>query len=114
MSPAPAWESSYPSTTQQSSRIDEDEDSKVPFDDLIDQYATPFSQNSVHKAYKVDPSAFDRKTTFDDSGKDLESASSHGHDWAYPPTTATEEKGKRKAWTWSSVRAVYSARRCSV
>ena len=103
MSHAPAWESSYPPTTQQRHHdIDSDEDHKVPYDDLIDQYATPFSQNSQHKVHKVDPLAFDQKTNT--SGKDLEGASSNGHDWAYPPTATTEEKGKRKALTWSSVR----------
>ena len=106
MSHAPAWEPSYPPTVQDSHHDGHsDEDVKAPYDDLIDQYATPFRQNSRHKVHKVDPLAFDQKT--DPSGKDLEEASSNGHDWAYPPptaTTTTEEKGKGKALTWSAVR----------
>ena len=105
MSPAPNWEPAYPPSTQQPvHHEDSDEDTKAPYDDLIDQYATPFRQNPTHKAYTVDPSAFDHKN---DSGKDVESASSQGHDWAYPPATSAEEKGKGKAWTWSSVRPVH-------
>lgn len=101
MSHAPAWEPSYPPTTQQLHHdFDSDEDHKAPYDDLIDQYATPFRQNSQHKIHKVDALAFDQKT----DTKDLEGASSNGHDWAYPPATTTEEKGKRKVLTWSSVR----------
>lgn len=106
MSPAPAWELSYPPTTTQQPPREDDEDAKSPYDDLIDQYATPFRQNSQHKAYTVDPSAFgaaDRKATSEAAAKDLEGASSQGHDWAYPPATAKEEKGKAKALTWAAV-----------
>lgn len=106
MSHAPTWEPAYPPTSQQPSHEDFDEDTKAPYDDLIDQYATPFRQNSNHKSYKVDPSAFDHKTTSDGSGKDLENASSNGHDWAYPPSAPSEEKGKAKALTWSAVRTL--------
>ena len=109
MSPAPAWELSYPPTTQQSHKH-EDEDSKSPYDDLIDQYAVPFGQNPKHKSFKVDTSAFNAADrphkSSEDTGMDMEGASSQGHDWAYPPTTPTEEKGKSKALTWSSVRVV--------
>ena len=85
-----------------------DDDAKAPYDDLIDQYATPFQQNARHKVHKVEPLAFDQKT--DGSGKDLEGASSNGHDWAYPPTASSEEKGKGKAWTWRMVRDGASCR----
>lgn len=111
MSPAPAWELTYPPTTQQPHHHEDDEDTKSPYDDLIDQYAVPFSQNAKHKSFKVDSLAFDAADrthkTSEDTGKDLEGASSQGHDWAYPPTTPTEEKGKGKPWTWSSVRPVH-------
>ena len=113
MSPAPAWELSYPPTTQQAHQHEYDEDTKAPFDDLIDQYALPYSQNSQHKSYTMDPAVFgagDRthNSTGERRGKDLEEASSQGHDWAYPPTAALEEKSKsgKKALTWSTVRVL--------
>lgn len=111
MSLAQAWEHPYPSTAQQSQHHEDDEDTKAPYDDLIDQYALPYRQNSQHKAYTVDPSAFNaadrsHKSASEDRGKDLEEASSQGHDWAYPPTLSLEEKGqskgKGKALTWST------------
>ncbi|GJE87787.1 hypothetical protein PsYK624_038700 [Phanerochaete sordida] len=102
MSHAPTWEPSYPSSNPRPHHDGySDEDAKAPYDDLIDQYATPFHQTAQHKVHKVEPLTFDQKT--DGSGKDLEGASSNGHDWAYPPTTTTEEKGKGKALTWSSL-----------
>lgn len=101
MSHAPAWEPSYPSTQHPHHDDDSDEDVKAPYDDLIDQYATPFSQNSQHKVHKVEPLAFDQKTNA--TGKDLEGASSDGHDWAYPPAPTANEKGQRKPLTWSTV-----------
>ena len=108
MSHAP-WEPSYPPNHPQPHHdADSDEDAKAPYDDLIDQYATPFQQNARHKVHKVEPLAFDQKT--DGSGKDLEGVSSNGHDWAYPPTASSEEKGKGKAWTWRMVRTGASCR----
>ncbi|EKM48642.1 uncharacterized protein PHACADRAFT_266237 [Phanerochaete carnosa HHB-10118-sp] len=100
MSHAPTWEPSYPSTQHSHHDDDSDEDVKVPYDDLIDQYATPFSQNERHKVHKVEPLAFDQKT--DATGKDLEGASSDGHDWAYPPASTAKEKEQRKPLTWST------------
>ena len=99
--PAQPWEIPY-NSAQHPPHPEDDEDTKAPYDDLIDQYATPFRQTAQHKVHKVEPLTFDQKT--DGSGKDLEGASSTGHDWAYPPATTTEEKGKGKALTWSSVR----------
>lgn len=117
--PAP-WELSHP--PQHSSHQDEDdEDVKAPYDDLIDQYATPYRQGATHKAYAVDPSAFDQskgaaptyalsqKTTHtsETHGKDLEGSTTHLNDWAYPPSAGKEEKGKGKgSWSISSVRLV--------
>ena len=100
---------------KQSAHLDyDDEDVKAPYDDLIDQYATPFRQNATHKAYSVDPSAFDQskgasayalsqKTThtIDAHGKDFEGSSTPDHDWAYPPTAAKEESASAKG-TWIS------------
>lgn len=85
---------------------------KAPYDDLIDQYAIPYRQNSSHKSYSVEPSAFktdpngprtyplSQKTslTSDVTGKDLGDASSDAHDWAYPPPASKEEVAKTSIW----------------
>lgn len=111
--PQQPWDVAYP-PEQQSHRFDseEDEDMKAPYDDLIDQYAIPYRQNSSHKSYSVEPSAFktdpngprtyplSQKTslTSDVTGKDLGDASSDAHDWAYPPPASKEEVAKTSIW----------------
>lgn len=111
------WDpASYPSTHQHRLDPEEDEDTKVPYDDLIDQYAIPFHHNASHKAYNVDSAAFampdtpnapylSQKTTrtSDGFGKDSEGASSDAHGWAYPPSAAKEEE-KTKTPLWEMVR----------
>jgi len=98
------WGLSHPQQSPQPPP-DDDEDFKAPYDDLIDQYATPFQKNSQHMEYNVHPSAFDQSNgaalsqkathTSDVTGKDLEGSTVHGHDWAYPPTTSKEAKANR-------------------
>ena len=108
------WDVPYP-PTQQRFGSEEDEDTKAPYDDLIDQYAIPYRQNSTHKAYNVDSTAFkssDPKNyalaqkasrTTEGTGKDLEGGSSDGHAWAYPPPTSNEQTTE-KASFWETVR----------
>jgi hypothetical protein len=105
--PAP-WELNNNHQSMRPPLEEDDEDFKAPYDDLIDQYATPFSKTSQHKAYNVDPSAFDKgasrysldhKPTHmtDSTGKDLEGSTAHGHDdWEYPPPKARENKQEKK------------------
>ncbi|KAJ3480257.1 hypothetical protein NLI96_g8479 [Meripilus lineatus] len=89
--------------------IPEHEDTKAPYDDLIDQYATPYRQNSQHKAYTVNPAAFNpseqtlpysssthKPTVSEVTSKDLEGSSSQGHDWGYPPVPPPVDKEKDK------------------
>ncbi len=111
--PAP-WELTHP---QQSPLPppEDDEDTKAPYDDLIDQYATPFTKNAKHSVYSVDASAFDRGASsysLDQkpsqiSDKDLEGSTVHGHDWEYPPQKARpEEKVEKRNWL-AAVRCTY-------
>lgn len=116
------WDpASYPSTHQHRLDSEEDEDTKAPYDDLIDQYAIPFHPNPSHKAYNVNSAAFampdpslsdpylSQKTTrtSDGFGKDSEGASSDAHGWAYPPS-ATKEEEKPKVSLWEMVRELRS------
>jgi len=90
-------------TSQEQHSQEDDEDLKVPYDDLIDQYATPFQQNSQHKSFNVNPSNLQstpsngyplthQKTNMSDAtSKDLE-GSREGTDWNYPPQSAVAEK----------------------
>ena len=94
------------------------EDTKAPYDDLIDQYAIPFSQNPKHKSVTVDPSAFNsserslpynpshKQATSDVTSKDLEGTSSQGHDWGYPPPSVPPPIEKEKLNWLSMVRVI--------
>ena len=107
------WDVHYPPTTQPVHfDSEEDEDIKAPYDDLIDQYAIPYHQNPNHKSYNVNAAAFkgphpngrpysisqNTSRTSNITGKDLEGASPHAHDWAYPPPAAKEEVVKTSLW----------------
>ncbi|KAI0082250.1 hypothetical protein K474DRAFT_1681566 [Panus rudis PR-1116 ss-1] len=103
----------YPASHPQPPHFD-DEDTKAPYDDLIDQYATPFRQNPQHKAYSIDPSALSasdrsaqptsyplthKKTNMSDAtSKDLEAGTTEGVDWGYPPPLPKVEKDKPNWW----------------
>lgn len=116
MAPQPPpnnWEvPSYPPQLPQHRFDDEsDEDVKAPYDDLIDEYATPYRPNPQHKAYNVGATAFNASKQVgggptpwetDAAGKDVEGASSDAHGWAYPPAAAKEVKRTSR---WSRVRA---------
>ncbi|KAI0690668.1 hypothetical protein BC835DRAFT_1280513 [Cytidiella melzeri] len=102
------WELTHPHQSAHPP-LQDDEDIKAPYDDLIDQYAVPFGKNSQHKAYTVDSSAFDGGATSysldhkpthmnDPIGKDLEGSTAHGHDWEYPPTSQKEERERQRNW----------------
>ncbi|OBZ79017.1 hypothetical protein A0H81_00538 [Grifola frondosa] len=109
----------YPSATpQQGPHSEEDEEIKAPYDDLIDQYATPYG-HSAHKTYAVDPTSLNlaegrhgRSPSFPLSQKQSYSTdvavkdAKHIDDFemdrpelGYPPTTLKEEKPSRNCWT---------------
>lgn len=120
------WELTHPHQT--SHHIEDDEDIKVPYDDLVDQYATPYAMSAQHKAYNVDPSAFDthapsysldHKPTHmsEATGKDLEGSTAHGHDWEYPPAKPRPQKEKEKESKQRTCMALvccYSTRSCDM
>ncbi|OCH96575.1 hypothetical protein OBBRIDRAFT_743369 [Obba rivulosa] len=106
---------SYPASNRPAQRapLDDDDDYiKAPYDDLIDQYATPY------KAYSVDAASFNaaqgrhgrapsipltQKQSFSidthATDKDIDGVDDQGLDWGYPPSTPSkEEKPKRKFW----------------
>lgn len=92
-------------------QFDDDDDVKAPYDDLIDQYATPYRSNSPHKTFNLTdgrtgvptyPLTHKHTNNSDDSGKDIEGSTSEGTDWGYPPGPPQVDKEK-KSW-WSSVR----------
>jgi len=102
---------SYPAAIPpaQHAPLDDDDDVKAPYDDLIDQYATQYG------AYSVDVPSFDipqgrhgrapsipltQKQSYstDTTGKDTDGTDAQRLDWGYPPTSSQEEKTKRKMW----------------
>ncbi|KAH8100528.1 hypothetical protein BXZ70DRAFT_1022471 [Cristinia sonorae] len=84
-----------------------DEDAKAPYDDLIDQYAAPYTSNAQHKTFNL---AHGRTTSFplthkptnpsDVSTKDIEGSTTEGHDWGYPPGPPAAEKEEQQS-VWS-------------
>lgn len=91
-----------------------DDDVKAPYDDLIDQYGSPYGAQP-HKTFAVDPSALSshaRQPSYTvsnqshETSKDLKSAYSQDPpDWEYPPPLAKEEKlSVEKKTAWSKVR----------
>ena len=110
--PAPV----HPTTTR-------DDDTKAPYDDLIDQYAAPYG-NQASRTYAVDPTSMSRdgrqpsvplsKHSFSTS-KDFKSLDGHSQahpDWEYPPQSTAEIEEKEKK-TWRSVRSLPISRRHS-
>ena len=99
-----------------------DDDVKAPYDDLIDQYGSPYGAQP-HKTFAVDPSALSshaRQPSYTvsnqshETSKDLKSAYSQDPpDWEYPPPLAKEEKLiVEKKTTWSKVRLSFPCRYC--
>ncbi len=92
-----------------------DDEAKAPYDDLIDQYASPYG-NQAHRTYAVDPASLAghaRQPSYPLSkhsyttSKDFKSLDSHGQDtpdWEYPPPLSKEDKKDEKETSWSKVR----------
>ncbi|EJF66490.1 hypothetical protein BD309DRAFT_127067 [Dichomitus squalens] len=100
--PAPV----YPTTSR-------DDEIKAPYDDLIDQYATPYG-TQANRTFAVDPASMSRhgrqpsvplsKHSYETS-KDFKSLDGHGRDppdWEYPPQLAKEETAEKEKKTWRS------------
>ncbi|PIL29601.1 hypothetical protein GSI_08237 [Ganoderma sinense ZZ0214-1] len=100
----------YPAAVHPTSRDDE---TKAPYDDLIDHYAAPYG-SQAHRTYAVDPASMSRhvrepsfplsKHSYDTS-RDYKSADGHNHDppdWEYPPPPTKGEKVEKEAKTWRS------------
>ena len=95
-----------------------DDETKAPYDDLIDQYASPYG-NQAHKTFAVDPASFSghaRQPSYPlskhsyETSKDLKSLDSHAQDppdWGYPPPLSKETKKDEKESTWSKVRPLH-------
>ncbi|KAA1468574.1 hypothetical protein DENSPDRAFT_878231 [Dentipellis sp. KUC8613] len=68
---------------------------KASYDDLIDQYATPYAADSKHKSYALDPSS---KTSFatDEDRKDFFDAEDARRSMAYPPPQDRRVQDTRK------------------
>ncbi|KAL1952201.1 hypothetical protein VTO73DRAFT_1350 [Trametes versicolor] len=112
MSAAPSYPAQYPAQPPLAYR---DNDTKAPYDDLIDQYATPYG-TPTPKTYAVDPSALtltDSRPSYalpkqsysSEFTKDSKSLEDHGPeppDWEYPPLTKGEKKEKEKDKSWRS------------
>lgn len=108
----------YPTNPSQQQLDLGDDDVKVPYDDLIDQYATPYQRQSDYKAYSISPNApqaHTRRPSYplspkhsyqvEASGKD-DSSDAHGptNDWEYPPAAMKQDKIKEKPNFWATVR----------
>lgn len=93
-----------------------DDETKAPYDDLIDQYAAPYG-SQAHRTYAVDPASMSRhgrqpsfptsKHSYDTS-RDFKSTDGHKQDppdWEYPPPPAKGEMVEKEVKTWRSVRS---------
>ncbi|KAI0824105.1 hypothetical protein BC628DRAFT_1323383 [Trametes gibbosa] len=114
MSAVPAYPPQYPAQPPLAHR---DNDTKAPYDDLIDQYATPYTTTSP-RTYAVDPASlnladsrheytpsYPKQSYSSEVTKDFKSIEDHGPeppDWEYPPALTkgeTKEAEKEKSWT---------------
>ncbi|KAI0639171.1 hypothetical protein C8Q77DRAFT_1184475 [Trametes polyzona] len=114
MSAVPPYPPQYPAQPPLAHR---DNDTKAPYDDLIDQYATPYG-TQAHKTFAVDPASLNYADAHFDSPaysppkqsyssevtKDTKSLEGHGPDppdWEYPPPLPKGKKVKKEkesAW----------------
>ncbi|KAI0374406.1 hypothetical protein BV20DRAFT_936044 [Pilatotrama ljubarskyi] len=113
MSAVPSYPPQYPAQPPLAHR---DNDTKAPYDDLIDQYATPYG-TQAHKTYAVDPASLNladsrhgrapsyplpKQSYSSDVTKDTKTLEGHGPDppdWEYPPTLAKgDAKEKETSW----------------
>ncbi|TCD70065.1 hypothetical protein EIP91_005046 [Steccherinum ochraceum] len=87
----------------------DDEDVKAPYDDLIDQYATPYRSNSQHKTFDLAagrnssapgyPLTHKQTNNSDVTGKDIEGSTAEGTDWGYPPPPPQVDTEKKSFWS---------------
>ena len=115
-----AYSTPYPTNINPSQqRLDlGDDDVKSPYDDLIDQYATPYQKHADYKAYSVEPDAtklpharrpsypLSQKPSYtsEATGKDSSIGHTDATDWEYPPITMQQDKVKDKPKFWATVR----------
>ncbi|EIW86533.1 hypothetical protein CONPUDRAFT_78856 [Coniophora puteana RWD-64-598 SS2] len=98
-------------STSQVSAATRHEAAKSSYDDLIDQYAAPYSRNSRHQTFTVqtpssnprDPSeSFDHKPSYS-IGKSLDDDKEDFPASSYPPTTLPAETDAEKQNVWSKL-----------
>lgn len=112
----------YPTNPSQQQLDLADDDVKAPYDDLIDQYATPYQRQSDYKAYSVNPLdaskapharqpsyPLSQKQSYNSeaTGKDSIDGDRDGNDWEYPPPTLKQDKTKEKLNFWATVRYIF-------
>lgn len=113
MSAVPSYPPQYPA---QPPLAHHDDDTKAPYDDLIDQYAAPYG-TQTHRTYAVDPTSLNladsrhgrapsyplpKQSYSSETTKDIKSLEDHGPDppdWGYPPAAAQEDAKEEKSWT---------------
>ncbi|KAI0336060.1 hypothetical protein GY45DRAFT_1239290 [Cubamyces sp. BRFM 1775] len=113
MSAVPTYPPQYPA---QPPLAHHDDDTKAPYDDLIDQYAAPYG-TQTHRTYAVDPTSLNlansrhgrapsyplpKQSYSSETTKDIKSLEDHEPDppdWGYPPTAAQEDAKEEKSWT---------------
>ncbi|KAI0768519.1 hypothetical protein BD413DRAFT_479103 [Trametes elegans] len=112
MSANPDYPPQYPAQPPAAHR-----DDKAPYDDLIDQYASPYA-SPAPRAFAVDPASFNlpdsrhgrapsypipKQSYSSEFTKDTKSLEGHGPeppDWEYPPILPKETvKEKNKSWS---------------
>jgi len=92
----------------------QEDDDKAGYDDLIDEYAAPYTRQSQHKTYTIQPQSlsYSQSTRRDQSfpvSLDNSSSSdlaykpkgpnvSTSTDWGYPPTSPAKEPETRTIW----------------
>ena len=112
----------YPAPVHPSSP--RDDEPKANYDELIDQYASPYG-NQPHKTYAVDPASLSglgrqpshsmSKHSYETS-KDFKSLDMHAQDppdWEYPPPLAKEESTKEEKSKWARVSTIVFPRTTS-
>lgn len=102
----------YPTNPSQQQLDLGDDDVKAPYDDLIDQYATPYQRQSDYKAYSLNPNdaSHTRQPSYPLSHKQSYAGQTTGKDsidgrtdWEYPPATVKQDKIKEKANFWATL-----------
>ncbi|KAI0651619.1 hypothetical protein C8Q79DRAFT_1004894 [Trametes meyenii] len=104
MSAVPSYPPQYPAQPPLAHR---DDDTKAPYDDLIDQYSASYS-TPTSRTYAVDPATINfpppKQSYSSETTKDFKSLEGHGHeppDWEYPPTLAKGDTKEKENKSWS-------------